>query len=100
MGELFAVFGRDDFLSQLLVHVELSVVALLIGVAIAMPIALATFRSPSLSYLLSGYLPGPAHWLMRKITNSAGRTTATPISHTTWPRSRTSGGLVLASQRT
>jgi osmoprotectant transport system permease protein len=46
MGELFAVFGRDDFLSQLLVHVELSVVALLIGVAIAMPIALATFRSP------------------------------------------------------
>jgi osmoprotectant transport system permease protein len=46
MGELFAVFGRDDFLSQLLVHVELSVVALLIGVDIAMPIALATFRSP------------------------------------------------------
>ena len=46
MGEFFAVFGRDDFLNQLLVHVELSVVALLIGVAIAMPIALATFRSP------------------------------------------------------
>lgn len=46
MGELFAVFGRDDFPSQLLVHIELSVVALLIGVAIAMPIALATFRSP------------------------------------------------------
>lgn len=46
MGEFFAVFGRDDFLSQLLVHVELSVVALLIGVVIAMPIALATFRSP------------------------------------------------------
>ncbi len=46
MGELFAVFGRDDFLSQLLVHMELSVVALLIGVTIAMPIALATFRSP------------------------------------------------------
>ena len=46
MGEFFAVFGRDDFLSQLLVHIELSVVALLIGVAIAMPIALATFRSP------------------------------------------------------
>jgi osmoprotectant transport system permease protein len=46
MGELFAVFGRDDFLSQLLVHIELSVVALLTGVAIAMPIALATFRSP------------------------------------------------------
>ena len=46
MGELFAIFGRDDFLSQLLVHIELSVVALLIGVVIAMPIALATFRSP------------------------------------------------------
>ena len=46
MDELFAVFGRDDFPSQLLVHIELSVVALLIGVAIAMPIALATFRSP------------------------------------------------------
>src|ERR687893_2086529 len=46
MGELLAVFGRDDFLSQLLVHVELSVAALLIGVAVALPIALATFRSP------------------------------------------------------
>ena len=46
MGELFAVFSRDDFPSQLLVHIELSVVALLIGVVIAMPIALATFRSP------------------------------------------------------
>jgi osmoprotectant transport system permease protein len=46
MGEFFAVFGRDDFLNQLLVHVELSVVALLIGVIIALPIALATFRSP------------------------------------------------------
>ena len=45
MGEFFAVFSRDDFLSQLLVHVELSVVALLIGVVIALPIALATFRS-------------------------------------------------------
>ena len=46
MGELFAVFSRDDFPSQLLVHIELSLVALLIGVVIAMPIALATFRSP------------------------------------------------------
>ena len=44
-GRIFAVFGRDDFLNQLLVHVELSVVALLIGVIIALPIALATFRS-------------------------------------------------------
>ena len=45
MGEFLAVFGRDDLLNQLLVHVELSVAALLIGVAVALPIALATFRS-------------------------------------------------------
>jgi osmoprotectant transport system permease protein len=45
MGEFLAVFGRDDLLNQLLVHVELSVAALLIGVAVAVPIALATFRS-------------------------------------------------------
>jgi osmoprotectant transport system permease protein len=45
MGELLAVFGRDDLLNQLLVHVELSVAALLIGVVVAVPIALATFRS-------------------------------------------------------
>lgn len=45
MGEFLAVFGRDDLLNQLLVHVELSVAALLIGVVVAMPIALATFRS-------------------------------------------------------
>ena len=45
MNEFFAVFGRDDFLNQLLVHVELSVAALLIGVVVAVPIALATFRS-------------------------------------------------------
>jgi len=46
MSELLAVFGRDDFLNQLLVHVELSVAALLIGIAVALPFALATFRSP------------------------------------------------------
>ncbi len=46
MGEFLAVFGRDDLLNQLLVHVELSVAALLIGVVVAVPIALATFRSP------------------------------------------------------
>lgn len=45
MGEFLAVFGRDDFLNQLLVHIELSVAALLIGVAVALPLALATFRS-------------------------------------------------------
>jgi osmoprotectant transport system permease protein len=46
MGELLGVFGRDDFLKQVLVHVELSAAALLIGIAVALPIALATFRSP------------------------------------------------------
>ena len=46
MNEFFAVFSRDDFLNQLLVHVELSVAALLIGVVVALPLALATFRSP------------------------------------------------------
>jgi osmoprotectant transport system permease protein len=45
MGEFLAVFGRDDLLNQLLVHIELSVAALLIGVVVAVPIALATFRS-------------------------------------------------------
>ena len=46
------------------------------------------------------FTSGPAHWLMRKITNSAGRTTATPISVTTWPSSRCSGGFVSASHLT
>jgi osmoprotectant transport system permease protein len=45
MGEFLTVFGRDDLLNQLLVHVELSVAALLLGVVVAVPIALATFRS-------------------------------------------------------
>jgi osmoprotectant transport system permease protein len=46
MGSIIEVFQRPDFLNQLLVHVELSVVALLIGVAIALPMALAVYRSP------------------------------------------------------
>src|SRR4051794_2404865 len=46
MNSLFQVFQRPDFLTQLTVHIELSVVALLIGVAIALPVALAVFRSP------------------------------------------------------
>lgn len=46
MGSVLEVFQRPDFLAQLVVHVELSVVALLIGVAIAMPVALAVYRSP------------------------------------------------------
>lgn len=46
MNSLFQVFQRPDFLTQLTVHIELSVVALLIGVAIALPVALAVFHSP------------------------------------------------------
>src|SRR5262249_49920931 len=43
---------------------------------------------------------GPAHCEMRKITNSAGRTMATPVSVVTRPRSRSSGGLVSSSHFT
>jgi osmoprotectant transport system permease protein len=46
MSEILQVFQRPDFINQLIVHIELSVVALLIGVAIAVPVALAVFRSP------------------------------------------------------
>jgi osmoprotectant transport system permease protein len=45
MGSILGVFQRPDFLAQLVVHVELSVVALLIGIAIAMPVALLVYRS-------------------------------------------------------
>jgi osmoprotectant transport system permease protein len=51
MGSILEVFQRPDFLNQLLVHVELSVVALLIGVAIALPVALAVYRSSLASAL-------------------------------------------------
>jgi osmoprotectant transport system permease protein len=46
MGSILEVFQRPDFPIQLLVHVELSAVALLIGAAIALPVALAVYRSP------------------------------------------------------
>lgn len=46
MSEMLQVFQRPDFINQLIVHIELSVAALLIGVAIALPVALAVFRSP------------------------------------------------------
>src|ERR687894_2397720 len=52
MRSTIEVFQRPDFLNQLLVHVELSVVALLIGVAIALPVALAVYRS-SLAWALA-----------------------------------------------
>jgi osmoprotectant transport system permease protein len=51
MGSILDVFQRPDFLAQLVTHVELSVVALLIGVAIAMPVALTVYRSPIWSAL-------------------------------------------------
>ena len=46
MESILEVFQRPDFLNQLLVHVELSVVALLIGIAIALPVALVVYRYP------------------------------------------------------
>src|SRR5260370_26577287 len=42
----------------------------------------------------------PSHWLIRKITNSAGLTGAIPITVTTWPRPITSDGLVSSSHLT
>ncbi len=52
MNSLLEVFQRPDFLTQLTVHVELSVVALLIGVAIALPAAIAVSRSPLASTIV------------------------------------------------
>jgi osmoprotectant transport system permease protein len=49
MNSILEVFQRPDFLNQLVVHVELSIVALLIGVVIALPVALAVYRSPLVS---------------------------------------------------
>ena len=51
MVGILEVFQRPDFVAQLVVHVELSVVALLIGLAIALPLALAVYRSPLASAL-------------------------------------------------
>ena len=42
----------------------------------------------------------PENWAMRKMTNSAGFTGAMPISTTSWPASRDSGGLVSSSHLT
>jgi osmoprotectant transport system permease protein len=41
MGAILEVFGRPDFAGLLLTHVELSAVALLLGVAVSVPVALA-----------------------------------------------------------
>ena len=46
MGGILEVLGRPDFTELLATHVELSVVALLIAIAIALPVALATRNTP------------------------------------------------------
>ncbi|MBV9453165.1 MAG: ABC transporter permease [Rubrobacter sp.] len=45
MDSILKVFQRPDFLAQLVVHIELSVIALLIGITVAMPVALLVYRS-------------------------------------------------------
>jgi osmoprotectant transport system permease protein len=45
MDSILEVFQRPDFLAQLVVHIELSVIALLIGITVAMPVALLVYRS-------------------------------------------------------
>ncbi len=46
MGGILEVLGRPGFTELLITHVELSVVALLIAVAIALPVALAIRNTP------------------------------------------------------
>jgi osmoprotectant transport system permease protein len=46
MGGILEVFGRPDFTELLVTHVELSVAALLIAIAIALPMALAVRNTP------------------------------------------------------
>ena len=46
MESIVEVFRRPDFINQLVVQVELSVIALLIGVVVALPVALVVYRSP------------------------------------------------------
>jgi osmoprotectant transport system permease protein len=46
MSGILEVLGRPDFTELLITHVELSVVALLIAVAIALPVALAVRNTP------------------------------------------------------
>src|SRR5918997_2222623 len=46
MSGILEVLGRPDFTELLVTHVELSVVALLIAIAIALPVALAVRNTP------------------------------------------------------
>jgi osmoprotectant transport system permease protein len=52
MGEILEVLGRPGFTELLTTHIELSVIALLIAVAIALPVALA-IRNTSLGAALA-----------------------------------------------
>jgi osmoprotectant transport system permease protein len=52
MGEILEVLGRPGFTELLITHIELSVIALLIAVAIALPVALA-IRNTSLGAALA-----------------------------------------------
>jgi osmoprotectant transport system permease protein len=46
MGGILEVLGRPEFTELLITHIELSVVALLIAIAIALPVALAVRNTP------------------------------------------------------
>ena len=46
MSGIFEVLGRPDFTELLITHIELSVAALLIAIAIALPVALAVRNTP------------------------------------------------------
>ncbi len=46
MGGIAEVLGRPDFVGLLLTHVRLSVIAVLIGIAIALPVAVAVRNTP------------------------------------------------------
>ena len=52
MGEILDVLGRPGFTELLITHIELSVIALLIAIAIALPVALA-IRNTSLGAALA-----------------------------------------------
>jgi osmoprotectant transport system permease protein len=52
MGEILEVLGRPGFTDLLITHIELSVIALLIAIAIALPVALA-IRNTSLGAALA-----------------------------------------------
>lgn len=47
MGRILEVLGRPDFTKLLITHVELSVLALLIAILIAVPVALAVRNTPT-----------------------------------------------------